>query len=93
MRKLVSIRDFLTSPKYAGTADLMGGPSWAAWRTLLIAAMGEPLEPRELLVFQELTGRTAPPAEPCREFFAIYGAQGGQIACRGRSGCLCSHMR
>jgi hypothetical protein len=57
MKKLIPIREFLPSPQYAGTVDLMGGPSWQAWRTLLIAAMGEPLEqPGELAVFKELTG-------------------------------------
>jgi hypothetical protein len=76
MKKLVAIRDFLTSPSYAG--DLMGGESWAAWRTLLIATMGEPLEPDELPIFQELTGRSTAPSEPVREFFAICGRRAGK---------------
>jgi|SRR5580704_560542 hypothetical protein len=77
MKKLVTIREFLTSPQYAGTGDLMGGSSWFAWRTLLIAAMGEPLEqPGELAAFKELTGRPAPPADPVREFFAVMGRAG-----------------
>jgi hypothetical protein len=77
MKKLVSIREFLSSPKYAGTPDLMGGASWSAWRTLLIAAMGEPLTADELLVFQELTGRAASPSEPVKKLLAVIWA-GGQ---------------
>jgi hypothetical protein len=78
MRKLVTCRTFLTSPQYAGTPELMGGASWQAWRILLIAAMGEPLEPDELPIFRELTGRSQSPAEPVKEFFAITYGAGGQ---------------
>jgi hypothetical protein len=79
MRKLVTCRTFLTSPQYAGTPELMGGASWQAWRILLIAAMGEPLEPDELPIFRELTGRSQSPAEPVKEFFAItWGRRAGK---------------
>jgi hypothetical protein len=69
MRKLVSIREFLTSESYAG--ELMGGESWLAWRILLCACMGEPLAAHELPIFQELTGRPTSPVEPVKEFFAV----------------------
>lgn len=41
---LVTMREFLESPHLAG--PLLGGPSWASWRALLIAIMGEELSPR-----------------------------------------------
>jgi hypothetical protein len=43
-----------------GDDDLLGkalaGPSWSAWRTILIGVMGEALTPDERLTWQELTG-------------------------------------
>ena len=54
MKPLVSMRAAL------GDDDLLGkalpGPSWSAWRTMLIAAMGKPLLEDEREVFAELTG-------------------------------------
>ena len=47
------------------------GPSWAPWRALLIAIMGEPLTPDELTIFTTLTGRQRAPLEPVREFAGI----------------------
>ena len=44
MKPLVSIREALEDPNLLGTA--LEGPTWHAWRSLLIAAMGEPLEDR-----------------------------------------------
>jgi hypothetical protein len=70
MTPFVTMREFLTSPDYLGTAELMAGASWRLWRTLLMAIRGEKLEPDELLEYQELTGRTAAPTEPVREFMA-----------------------
>jgi hypothetical protein len=39
LRKFVTMREALESPIYF--ADLIGGLSWAAWRVLLIAIVGE----------------------------------------------------
>jgi hypothetical protein len=41
MRKLVSMRAALGDDQLLGRA--LPGPSWASWRVLLIACMGEPL--------------------------------------------------
>ena len=61
MRKLISLRHALTDDAWLGT--MLGAPSFAVMRTLLIAAMGEPLdEPGELETFTQLTGRTVAPA-------------------------------
>jgi hypothetical protein len=54
MRKILSMREALGSPLYF--ADLIGGPSWAAWRVLLIAIVGEELTDDERVIFE---GRSA----------------------------------
>ena len=35
------MRHALTSPDYFGSTAMMGGETWAGWRTLLLAIMGE----------------------------------------------------
>ena len=77
MKPLVSMRAAL------GDDDLLGkalpGPSWSSWRTLLIAAMGEPLLDGERAVFAELTGgREREPGEPAEEMHAITGRRSGK---------------
>jgi len=54
MKKNVSLREALSDPKLLG--DALPGDSWAAWRTILIAAMGEELTSEERAVFAKLTG-------------------------------------
>ena len=54
------------------------GDSWAAWRTILIAALGEPLTADELGVFEILTGRGASPTEPVEELCVIVGRRSGK---------------
>jgi hypothetical protein len=54
MKKLATMRKALSDPALLG--DALPGESWSAWRTLLIAAMGEPLLPEEREVFTKLTG-------------------------------------
>ena len=39
-------------PSLLGTA--LAGPSWHAWRSLLLATMGEPLNPDELEAFTRI---------------------------------------
>ena len=54
------------------------GPSWAAWRVLVKASFGLPLEPAELVTYQEHTGRMTAPTTPAREVYAIVGRRGGK---------------
>jgi hypothetical protein len=61
MRARFTMRAALDSPKLF--AGILGGESWAAWRAILLAAMGEPLSPAEAEAFTRLTGRSQPPAE------------------------------
>jgi hypothetical protein len=76
MRPRISLRSALSDPALLGTA--LAGSSWAAWRSLLIAAMGETLLPDELDHFRRLTGRYAPPPERVEEFWAVIGRRGGK---------------
>src|SRR5262249_14685266 len=55
-----------------------GEPSWAGWRALLLAVMGEPLTPDEMETFRRLTGRDTSPAERVSEFWAVIGRRGGK---------------
>src|SRR3984893_13736137 len=81
MRKLLPLRRALTDPAWLGT--LLGEPSFAVMRTLLIAAMGEPLEPDELSTFAKITGRTEAPTEPADELFVIAGRRSGKTRAIG----------
>lgn len=91
MRKTVSIRRALTDPQLLGNS--LDGESWAAWRILLTAAMGEPLDPAELEIFTKLTGRTVAPSEPMKELCVLAGRRGGKSRALSVLGvylaCLC----
>jgi len=76
LRKLITMREGLENPRYF--AGLLSGPSWRAWRVLLIAIVGEKLTNHERSVFAALTGREHEPAEPVEEFWAIIGRRGGK---------------
>ena len=60
---------------------LLGGmlddDSWIAWRTLLIAAMGEPLAERERTIFRQFTGREREPGERVEECAIVKGRRAG----------------
>jgi hypothetical protein len=67
VKPLVSMRAALGDPDLLGRA--LPGESWSAWRTMLIAIMGEELRPDEREVFTELTGgREAEPVSLVRRF-------------------------
>jgi hypothetical protein len=57
----VPLREALSDPNLLGTA--ITGDSWRSWRTLLIAAMGEPLTEDERATFRALTGRDREPLQ------------------------------
>ena len=81
MRKIVTLRQALTDTAYFG--EQLSGDSWARWRVLLLAILGELLEPAELAIFTELTGRPTAPTEPVREFAGIVGRRGGKSRALG----------
>jgi hypothetical protein len=58
--------------------SVLAGSSWAVWRALLIAAMGEALTPEERELFAKFTGRPAEPLERVEEFWGVVGRKGGK---------------
>jgi hypothetical protein len=55
MAPTITLRKALADPQLLG--GVLAGKSWQAWRLLLIAAMGEPLNAEERATFRQLTGR------------------------------------
>jgi len=76
MTPKIALRNALADKKLLGAE--LAGESWANWRILLIAIMGEPLTPLELETFRKLTQRQNPPANRVDEFFAVIGRRGGK---------------
>lgn len=58
--------------------SIMAGASWLAWRTMLIAAMGEALHEDERAIFRALTGRDREPLQLVEEILALVGRRGGK---------------
>lgn len=54
------------------------GDSWRAWRVVLKAAFGLPLDEDELALFKEIAGDRSPPATRVRELWIIVGRRGGK---------------
>jgi hypothetical protein len=55
----VTIRKALEDPALLG--GVLGGETWKPWRVILIAAVGEPLDDDELVIFEKFTGRKLRP--------------------------------
>ena len=76
MTPKISLRKALADPQLL--AGALPGDTWAAWRTLLIAAMGEPLDDEEREVFKGLTGREREPGQCVEEAAFVVGRRGGK---------------
>jgi hypothetical protein len=76
MTPKVTLRRALEDDKLLGRA--LSGESWANWRALLLAIMGERLNPTELQRFRTLTGRYAPLDARVDEFWGVIGRRGGK---------------
>jgi hypothetical protein len=74
MKPKISLREALQDPNLLD----MGDPSWIAWRALLLACMGEPLNDEEMEHFKRLTGRGTSPTELVAEFWGVVGRRGGK---------------
>lgn len=72
----VTMRAALADPQLLGSA--LSGDSWSTWRTLLIASMGEPLTPEEMVTFTAVTGRTTSPPSRVEEALWLIGRRGGK---------------
>jgi hypothetical protein len=92
MKPKIPLRQALEDPNLLD----MGDPSWIAWRALLLAIRGEPLNDEELEHYRKLTQRDAPPAEPVSEAWAIVGRRGGKsraiAALAVYIAALCNHV-
>jgi hypothetical protein len=71
-----SLRVALQDPALLGGA--IPGDSWLGWRALLLAIMGEALEPAELELFRKLTERAESPVERVSGFYGVIGRRGGK---------------
>src|SRR5204863_6062566 len=93
-RPRVTLRAALSDPLLLGT--VLAGDSWHAWRTLLIAAMGERLTDDERITFTQLTGRATEPMERVEELVAVIGRRGGKSRAMATLatyvGGLCEHQ-
>jgi len=77
MKKNVSLRAALGDRNLLG--DGLPGDSFSAWRTILIAAMGEELMVEEREVFAKLTGgREREPLEPVELLLIVAGRRSGK---------------
>jgi hypothetical protein len=75
MKPVITMRRALDKRLLGSALD---GDSWAAWRTMLIACMGEPLTDDELEIFTRVTGRTRSPSRRVEEFIGVIGRRGGK---------------
>lgn len=93
MKPLVTMRAALADALLFGA--VLEGDSWATWRVLLIAAMGEELTDAERGIWKAVTGREREPGVLCEELWAIVGRRGGKtraIAVLGSYlAALCDH--
>jgi hypothetical protein len=71
-----TLRIALSAPELLASA--LPGSSWGGWRSLLLAAMGEPLKDDELETYRRLTERQQPPTERVSELVAVVGRRGGK---------------
>jgi hypothetical protein len=51
---------------------------WQAWFAFLAALFALPMTPEQLAIYQQCTGRTAPPSQPHREGWLICGRRSGK---------------
>ena len=93
MKRRTSLRNALSDGNLLGRA--LAGESWAAWRALLLAAMGEKLKPTELEHYKRLTGRADLPPDRVSELWVIAGRRGGKSRAIATLlcyiACLCDH--
>jgi hypothetical protein len=81
MKKLITVREALGDESWLG--GMLGGDSFAVMRTLLLAAMSEPLTAAELVLFTEATQRTEAPTQPVEEMWIIAGRRSGKTRAIG----------
>lgn len=70
------MRAALSDPALLGRA--LSGPSWDAWRIMLVAANGESLNEEERQTFLRFTGRAREPGQRIEEAEFLIGRRGGK---------------
>jgi hypothetical protein len=89
----IPLRRAFDDNKLLGRA--FSGDSWAPWRTLLIACMGEELTEAERVTFRQFTGRDHEPGQRVHEAAFAVGRRGGKTKALATLGCyiagLCDH--
>jgi hypothetical protein len=76
MKPQITLRAALADPQLLG--GTLAGDTWSAWRTMLIASMGEALTDAEREVFTKLTGREREPGQRIEEGCFVVGRRGGK---------------
>jgi hypothetical protein len=76
MKPLFSMRQALSDASLL--ADAMKGESWAGWRVLLIASVGEELTDDERVAFKTLTGRDHEPGRMIDTWLTVSGRRSGK---------------
>jgi hypothetical protein len=76
MRPIISMRAAISDPDLL--YPVLGAESWAAWRALLTAAMGEPLTDEERAIFRQLTEREREPLRRVEDLWVVAGRRGGK---------------
>ena len=80
----------LKTPSFFAKLFHFRGDTWAGWRVLLIAMMGEALTPSQRVIFTALTGRPYEPGKykpgrPVKEFWEISETPWWQVSGNGSS--------
>jgi hypothetical protein len=52
--------------------------SWQAWFAVLAAIFALPMTKEQVVIYQQLTGRTEPPTEVAKEVWLCVGRRGGK---------------
>jgi hypothetical protein len=76
MKPTITLRQALDDPALFG--NVLAGDSWAAWRALLIATVGETLTSEERALFTKFTGRQHEPGQRVEEALFNIGRRGGK---------------
>jgi hypothetical protein len=91
-KRQLTVRRALTDKTLLG--GVLGGESWATWRTLLIGGMGEALDDKERETFKRLTGgRDCEPLERVEELVAVVGRRGGKSRAIAALACFLAGLR
>ena len=71
-----SLRKSLADKKLLG--GTLAGSSWASWKALLLASMGEKLTDEERKLFKKLTRRDKEPGQRVQELVVVAGRRAGK---------------